>query len=70
MPISVKSNWKIWTTGGGKILLTPSEKTILISGSSTKYGRGDHQKAQELIEKEYLGYEVEWKSEMHERIAE
>jgi len=42
----------------------------MISGSAHKYGRGDHQKAQEIIEKEYLGYDVEWKSEMHERVAE
>ena len=68
MPIMIKKNWKVWPPGGGIINLNKEEKKIVISGSSEKYGRADHQKTQEIIETEYLGYDVSWKSEIFQKL--
>ena len=68
VPISYKKNWKVWPSGGGIINYDVEQNKIVISGSSEKYGRADHQRAQELIEAEYLGLDVSWKSEIFDKL--
>jgi hypothetical protein len=45
VPITYKKNWKVWPSGGGIINYDIEQNKIVISGSSDKYGRGDHQRA-------------------------
>ena len=46
---------RVEVTGGGRIDYNPSTSTVSVYGFSYRYGKGDHQKAADLIENSEIG---------------
>lgn len=49
--------------GGGRINISPTEKTIKVYGYSHAYGRCKHQKTCDLLKEKYPDYEITWTNE-------
>jgi len=46
--------------GGGRILHEPDKKYIKVYGYSMGFGRADHTKTVEVLQKKYPDYNIEW----------
>ena len=76
---SVKREWVIKGSGGGRINHNPSAKTVNVHGYCYTFGTADHRNSIELWKKnpDYAGYEMSWEyekefncaPEFHERKA-
>ena len=51
----------IWSPGGGTIKRanTDAERKIQIFGTSSRYGKADHQRTELIVKKDYFGHIVE-----------
>ena len=49
--------------GGGRILHEPDKNFLKVYGYSVGFGKADHTKAVDLLEKRYPGYNIEWSDE-------
>ena len=49
--------------GGGRIKITPSDKSIFVYGYSHAYGRCKHQKTCDIIKSTHPGYSISWSND-------